>query len=61
MLNIKKLIAISIVALAMLAFVTTLRIRNAKIIREDGCIKTSECFPKTNNFTIVNMLSLQFK
>ena len=61
MLNIKKTIALSVVALATLACMTTLRIRQAKMICEAGCIKTTECFPKTNDFSIVNILSLQFR
>ena len=61
MLNIKKVVALSIISLVTLACVLTLRIKNAKMIYEAGCIKTSECFPKTNDFSIVNILSLQFR
>ncbi len=61
MLNIKKIIALSSIALVMLAGVTTLRIKQTKMICEAGCIKTTGCFPKTNNFSIVNILSLQFR
>ena len=61
MLNIKKIIALSVVALAILSCLTTVKIRQAKKICEADCIQTSECFQKTNNFSIVNILSLQFR
>lgn len=61
MLNIKKIIAFSIVSLATLLCLVSVRIHRAKMLCEAGCIQTSACFPKTNDFSIVNILSLQFR
>lgn len=59
MLNYKKIFVLGIAAMAILAGLTKIRMNRLAPIKSESCIETS-CFPKADDFSIINILSVKF-
>ncbi len=61
MLNIKKMIALNIVAFVTLLCLAKWQTKSIEKVCDAGCVKTSAAFPKATDFSIINILSLKFR
>ncbi len=61
MLNYKKMLALGIVAMAILAGLTKIRANQLIITRSVSCVESCSSFAKADDFSIVNILSVKFR
>ena len=59
--NSKKIIALSIVAIATLFCLTKIRMKQSEMLCATDCVQTSASLPKADDFSIVNILSIKFR
>ena len=60
MLNYKKMLALGIVALAVLAGLTKIRANQLNLTKSVSCVESCS-FTKPENFNIANILSIKFR
>ena len=61
MLDYKKMIVLGVVAFTVLAGLTKIRMAKLPIRNSVSCVESCSSFPKTNDFSIADILSVKFR